>query len=80
VRNGFVPLVRREVASMFKGLEIDTCPFADLPEKKRTQWALTKEEMKNCVWLKPELVAQIEVHRMDAGWSPEAFEVCRAQE
>ena len=60
VRNGFVPLVRREVASKFKRLEIDTCPFANLPEKKRTQWALTKEEMKNCVWLKPRLVAQIE--------------------
>jgi ATP-dependent DNA ligase len=48
------------VASRFKGLEIDTCPFANLPEKKRTMWALTKEEMKNCVWLKPELIAQIE--------------------
>jgi hypothetical protein len=24
------------------------------------QWALTKEEMKNCVWLKPKMVAQIE--------------------
>jgi ATP-dependent DNA ligase len=60
VRNGFVPQLRREVASGFKGLEIDACPFANLPEKKRTQWALTKEEMKNCVWLKPELVAQIE--------------------
>jgi len=59
VRSGFVPLVRREVASRFKGLEIDTCPFANLPEKKRTQWALTKEEMKNCVWLKPELVARV---------------------
>jgi ATP-dependent DNA ligase len=35
-----------------------SCPFADLPEKKRTQWALTREEMKNCVWLEPELVAQ----------------------
>jgi hypothetical protein len=65
VRNGFVPQVRREVATMFKGLEIDTCPFANLPEKKRTQWALTKEEMKNCVLLKPELVAQIE--EMDRG-------------
>jgi ATP-dependent DNA ligase len=31
VRNGFVPLVRREVASRFKGLEIDACPFANLP-------------------------------------------------
>ncbi len=67
VRNGFVPLVRREVASKFKGLEIDTCPFANLPEKKRTMWALTKEEMKNCVWLKPELVAQIEFTE----WTPD---------
>jgi DNA ligase D-like protein (predicted ligase) len=67
VRNGFVPLVRREVASKFKGLEIDTCPFANLPERKRTQWALTKEEMKNCVWLKPELVAQIEFTE----WTPD---------
>jgi ATP-dependent DNA ligase len=67
VRNGFMPLVRREVARKFKRLEIDTCPFANLPEKKRTQWALTKEEMKNCIWLKPELVAQIEF----AEWTPD---------
>jgi bifunctional non-homologous end joining protein LigD len=67
VRNGFVPLVRREVASRFKGLEIDTCPFANLPEGKRTQWALTKEEMNNCMWLKPELVAQIEFTE----WTPD---------
>jgi len=67
VRNGFVPLVRREMATKFKGLETDTCPFANLPEKKRTQWALTKEEMKNCVWLKPELVAQIEFTE----WTPD---------
>jgi ATP-dependent DNA ligase len=67
VRNGFVPLVRREVYRKFKGLEITTCPFANLPEKKRTMWALTKEEMKNCIWLKPELVAQIEF----AEWTPD---------
>ena len=67
VRNGFVPQVRREVHRKFKGLEIDTCPFANLPEKKRTMWALTREEMKNCQWLKPELVAQIEF----AEWTPD---------
>jgi DNA ligase D-like protein (predicted ligase) len=67
VRNGFVPLVRREVYRKFKGLEIDTCPFVNLPEKKRTMWALTREEMKNCQWLKPELVAQIEF----AEWTPD---------
>jgi DNA ligase D-like protein (predicted ligase) len=67
VRNGFVPLVRREVASRLKGLQIETCSFANLPERKRTQWALTKEEMKNCVWLKPELVAHIEFTE----WTPD---------
>jgi len=68
VRNGFVPQLRREVAARLKGLETDRCPFANLPEKKRTQWALTKNEMKNCVWLKPQLVAQIEFTE----WTPDS--------
>jgi DNA ligase D-like protein (predicted ligase) len=67
IRNGFVPHLRREVATRLKDLEIDACPFANLPERKRTQWALTKEEMKNCRWLKPELVTQIEF----AEWTPD---------
>lgn len=46
VRNGFVPNTRRTVAAKLRGLEIAACPFANLPERKRTQWALTKEEMK----------------------------------
>lgn len=60
VRNGFVPRLRREVWQKLKGLEIAGCPFANLPEKTRTQFLLTREEMKNCIWLKPQLVAQIE--------------------
>lgn len=67
VRNGFVPQVRREVHRKFKGLEIGACPFANLPEKKRTMWALTRAEMENCQWLEPELVAQIEF----AEWTPD---------
>ncbi|MGE5306402.1 MAG: non-homologous end-joining DNA ligase [Alphaproteobacteria bacterium] len=67
VRNGFVPHLRREVTKRLKGREIQACPFANLPEKKRTQWALTREEMKNCVWLQPELVAQIEFTE----WTPD---------
>src|SRR4051812_8980698 len=39
VRNGFVPQLRREVWGQLKHLEADGCPFANLPEKKRTQWA-----------------------------------------
>jgi bifunctional non-homologous end joining protein LigD len=38
---------------------------ANLPEK-RTQWALTREEMKNCIWVKPELVGQVEFTPLDA--------------
>ena len=48
VRKGFVPNVRRKVFEKLKGLETEACPFANLPENKRTQWALTREEMKNC--------------------------------
>jgi hypothetical protein len=60
VRNGFVPpQVRRDVAAKLKRLETASCPFANLPEKKCTQWALTKEEMKNCVWLQAEVVRRL---------------------
>ena len=62
-----MPQLRREVAARLKGLETNSCPFANLPENKRTQWALAKEEMKNCVWLKPKLVAQIEFTE----WTPD---------
>jgi len=60
VRNGFVPALRREVFQKFKGLEARICSFDNLPEKRRTQWALTSEQMKECRWLRPKLVAQIE--------------------
>ena len=41
VRNGFVTRLRREVWSKLKHLQSDTCPLANLPEKKRRQWALS---------------------------------------
>jgi bifunctional non-homologous end joining protein LigD len=67
VRNGFVPRVRQEVARKIAGLETDICPFGNLPEKRRTQWALTREEMKHCIWLKPTLIAQVEF----VEWTPD---------
>ena len=67
VRNGFVPRLRRELCKSLKPLETAICPFANLPEKKRTQWALTREEMKNCRWVRPELVAEIEFTE----WTPD---------
>ena len=67
VRAGFVPHVRREIMEKMEPLKTEACPFANLPEKKRTQWALTKEEMKDCQWLNPKLVAQIEFTE----WTPD---------
>ena len=62
VRNGFVPASRRHVFGKLKNLEVPNCPFVNLPEKHRSRWGegLTAEDMKKCIWLRPELVAQIE--------------------
>jgi len=62
VRAGFVPATRREVAARFKGLQIAKCPFANLPQKDAGRWGqgLTAEKMKECLWLKPEIVVRID--------------------
>jgi DNA ligase D-like protein (predicted ligase) len=61
-RNGFTPATRAQLFNKFKGLEIAACPFANLPETKSGRWGqgLTAAKMKDCVWLTPALVAQIE--------------------
>jgi ATP-dependent DNA ligase len=61
-RNGFTPASRAELFRKLKPLEIDECPFANLPEKKAGRWGagLTSEKMKECRWLKPTLVGQFE--------------------
>jgi ATP-dependent DNA ligase len=62
VRNGFVPAWRRQVLGKLQPLVIKKCPFVNLPETRRSRWGegLTAEGMKKCVWLRPELVAQVE--------------------
>ena len=61
-RNGFTPVVRTELMKKFRALETKECPFADLPQAKSGRWGagLTAAKMKDCRWLKPVLVAQIE--------------------
>jgi hypothetical protein len=61
VRAGFVPLTRRQVFGRIKPLETG-CPFVNLPEKEAGRWGqgLTVEKMKECVWVKPRVVAEIE--------------------
>jgi ATP-dependent DNA ligase len=70
VRNGFVPLVRREVASRFKSLEIDTCPFANLPQKKHPVGFDQGRDEELCV-VQTGVGRPDRVHGMDAGWAAE---------
>jgi ATP-dependent DNA ligase len=62
VRNGFVPATRRLVLGKLHPLATAVCPFVNLPETHKGRWGdgLTAEDMKKCVWVKPEVVAQIE--------------------
>ena len=61
-RNGFTPIVRAQLFKKFRDLEVKECPFVNLPEAKSGRWGagLTAAKMKECRWIKPVLVAQIE--------------------
>jgi bifunctional non-homologous end joining protein LigD len=62
VRNGFVPASRRQVFEKIHRLVSPTMPFANLPDTHKSRWGdeLTAEKMKECIWLRPEAVAQVE--------------------
>jgi ATP-dependent DNA ligase len=49
-------------------VQVETCPFANLPEPGKRRWGegLTAADMEKCRWLRPQLVAQIEF----AEWTP----------
>jgi bifunctional non-homologous end joining protein LigD len=61
-RNGFAPVTRAQLFRKFRALEIDTCPFVNLPEARSGRWGqgLTAAKMAACQWLKPVLVGQFE--------------------
>jgi bifunctional non-homologous end joining protein LigD len=61
VRAGFTPASRAGLWRRLKPLEIAECPFANLPNAKKSHWGegVTAEDMKKLRWLKPNLVAQI---------------------
>jgi DNA ligase D-like protein (predicted ligase) len=62
VRAGLVPATRREVFERLKHLKTPRCPFVNLPEPAAGRWGhgLTAEKMKECVWVRPEMVAEIQ--------------------
>lgn len=62
LRNGFVPASRRHLFEELRPLVSSECPFVNLPERHRSRRGegLTADDKKKCVWLRPEVVAQIE--------------------
>jgi DNA ligase D-like protein (predicted ligase) len=68
-RNGFTPLLREQLCKRFAALAVPECPFINLPEKRSGRWGLglTAETMKDCRWLRPELVGQFEY----VEWTPD---------
>ena len=69
VRDDFVPASRRAVFEKIRDLVSPTMPLANLPDTHKSRWGdeLTAEKMKDCVWLRPEAVAQIEFLEWTAG-------------
>jgi len=61
VRAGLVPHVRREVLGKLKPLQVQDCPFANLPDTDVGRWGggITADQMRAMHWTKPQLVAQI---------------------
>ena len=45
-----------------KDLKITKCPFVNLPEKSEGRWGqgLTAEKMKQCTWVRPNVVVRID--------------------
>src|ERR1051326_3510357 len=68
-RNGFTPASREQLYRRFRGLEISECPFVNLPEAHAGRWGqgLTAEKMRECHWLRPELVGTFEF----VEWTPD---------
>ena len=68
-RNGFSPASREQLFRKFRRLEISDCPFVNLPEAHPGRWGegLTAEKMRECRWLRPQLIANFEF----VEWTPD---------
>jgi DNA ligase D-like protein (predicted ligase) len=68
VAAGFTPHLRDQVFRELKPLVTSKCPFVNLPEPNRSGHGLTREKMKECIWLKPERRCELEfVERTNSG-------------
>ena len=61
--------MRRAVHYQIKRLKTAKLPFVNLPDKRTGAWGqgIPAEKMKECIWLKPMRVAEIEF----AEWTPD---------
>jgi bifunctional non-homologous end joining protein LigD len=61
VGTGFNAKLLRALHAQFQPLVQKDCPFANLPAKKSGRWGggITRAEMRQCTWLKPQIVCQV---------------------
>jgi bifunctional non-homologous end joining protein LigD len=61
VGTGYSSHLLRSLHERLKPKVQPECPFTNLPEQKKGRWGqgLTAAEMKQCIWVKPELVVQV---------------------
>jgi len=69
VRAGLSPGIRRRLLTIFKLLSTARCPFANLPSTRSGHWGegVTAEDMKDYIWLKAEIVAEIKFTEWTSG-------------
>lgn len=70
VRNGFNPLIRRNLAPQLQGNASIDCPFVNLPQIKKDRFGsgITGEDMASIRWVKPRIVVDVGfVEWTDAG-------------
>lgn len=61
-RSGLTSASRTALLNGVKPLEIEECPFCNLPETRAGRWGegLAAEKMKDCRWLQPMLMGRFE--------------------
>jgi bifunctional non-homologous end joining protein LigD len=69
VRQGLNPRNRRELHAGLMQIASDVCPFANLPNSKKSHWGegITAEQMKEIQWVMPRVVAQISFTEWTSG-------------
>ena len=69
VRQGLNPRLRRELHRALMQIATDTCPFANLPNSKKSHWGegITSEQMQEIQWVQPVVVAQISFTEWTSG-------------